>query len=118
MADLLGRLVSRRADRRIGGLSLGCVARIQAAASLAGADPPPTRLVEPLTIREREILKMLAAGATNRGIADELVVTVDTVNKHVSHVLSKLGAANRTEAVARGRELGELGELDLPATAP
>jgi LuxR family maltose regulon positive regulatory protein len=34
------------------------------------------------------------------------VITVDTVNKHVSHVLGKLGAANRTEAVTRARQLG------------
>ena len=34
------------------------------------------------------------------------MVTLDTVKKHVSHLLGKLGAANRTEAVARGRELG------------
>jgi LuxR family maltose regulon positive regulatory protein len=37
------------------------------------------------------------------------VVTVDTVKKHVSHILDKLGAANRTEAVARARDLGLLG---------
>ena len=49
---------------------------------------------------------MLAAGASNQAIARELVVTLDTVKKHVGHVLGKLGAANRTEAAARGRELG------------
>jgi LuxR family maltose regulon positive regulatory protein len=49
---------------------------------------------------------MLAAGRPNQAIADELVVTLDTVKKHVGHVLSKLGAGNRTEAVARARELG------------
>ena len=49
---------------------------------------------------------MLAAGRSNQAIASELVVTVDTVKKHVSHVLGKLGAVNRTEAVARARELG------------
>ena len=48
---------------------------------------------------------MLAAGRSNQSIAGELVVTLDTVKKHVSHVLDKLGAANRTEAVARAREL-------------
>ena len=40
-----------------------------------------------------------------QAIARELVVTLDTVKKHVGHVLAKLGAANRTEAVARAREL-------------
>ena len=49
---------------------------------------------------------MLAVGRSNQVIAAELVVTLDTVKKHVSHVLGKLGAANRTEAVARARELG------------
>ena len=49
---------------------------------------------------------MLAAGRSNQAIAGELVVTLDTVMKHVTHVLVKLGAASRTEAVVRARELG------------
>ena len=49
---------------------------------------------------------MLAEGQPNQAIARELVVTLDTVKKHVGHLLGKLGAANRTEAVARARELG------------
>ena len=51
---------------------------------------------------------MLAAGRSNRAIATQLVVSLDTVKKHVSHVLEKLEAANRTEAVARARELNLL----------
>jgi LuxR family maltose regulon positive regulatory protein len=66
-------------------------------------------LVEPLTGRELDVLRLLAAGNPNQAIAGELVVTLDTVKKHVSHVLDKLGAANRTEAVARARELGLIG---------
>ena len=62
-------------------------------------------LIDPLTSRELEVLQMLAAGKSNQAIAGELVVTLDTVKKHVSHVLGKLGAANRTEAVARARQL-------------
>ena len=65
-------------------------------------------LVEPLSARELEVLGYLAAGASNQQIADELVVALATVKKHVSHVLDKLGAANRTQAVARARELGLL----------
>ena len=49
---------------------------------------------------------MLAAGKSNQAVATQLVVSLDTVKKHVSHVLTKLGAVNRTEAVARARELG------------
>jgi LuxR family transcriptional regulator, maltose regulon positive regulatory protein len=52
------------------------------------------------------VLALLAAGAPNPRIAGELVVTLDTVKKHVSHLLGKLGAANRTEAVTRARQLG------------
>ena len=89
----------------------GCGARSRAGRtrrSGAGAAPlpPVPGIIEPLTARELQVLAMLAGGRSNQAIAAELVVTLDTVKKHVSHVLGKLGAANRTEAVARGRELG------------
>ena len=71
-------------------------------------DAVPSGIVDPLTSRELEVLEMLAAGRSNQAIAGELVVTLDTVKKHVGHVLGKLGAANRTEAVARARELNLL----------
>ena len=66
----------------------------------------PPGLVEPLTDRELEVLRLIAAGKSNQRIAHEMVVAVDTVKKHVTHILGKLGAANRTEAAARARELG------------
>jgi LuxR family transcriptional regulator, maltose regulon positive regulatory protein len=74
----------------------------QAAASTS------TGLVEPLTDRELEVLRLLAAGRRNRDIAQELVVTLETVKKHTSQLFDKLGAANRTEAVAHARRLGLL----------
>src|SRR5712691_2374997 len=63
-------------------------------------------LVDQLTARELDVLRLLAAGAPNSRIAEQLVVSLDTAKKHVSHLLGKLGAANRTEAVTRARELG------------
>jgi LuxR family transcriptional regulator, maltose regulon positive regulatory protein len=62
-------------------------------------------IVEPLTSRELEVLGLLATGRSNQAIAGQLVITLDTVKKHVSHLLDKLGATNRTEAVTRAREL-------------
>lgn len=62
--------------------------------------------VEPLTPRELEVLHLLAAGQTNRQIADSLVVTERTVKFHVSSILAKLGAGNRTEAVALANQRG------------
>jgi LuxR family transcriptional regulator, maltose regulon positive regulatory protein len=71
----------------------------------AGQTPVPG-LAEPLTARETQVLHLLASGAPNQRIAGDLVVTLDTVKKHITHVLGKLGAANRTEAVTRARQLG------------
>jgi LuxR family transcriptional regulator, maltose regulon positive regulatory protein len=91
--------------------------RLLHAFELAGLPvlPPPRRggaapggLVLPLSGRELEVLQLLAAGSSNRAIAEELVVTVDTVKSHVTHILDKLGVANRTQAVVRARELGLL----------
>jgi LuxR family maltose regulon positive regulatory protein len=72
----------------------------------AAAEPRIPQLAEKLTGRELEVLALLAAGQSNQRIASSLFISLDTVKKHVSHVLAKLGAGNRTEAVTRGRELG------------
>ena len=114
MAARLGRLIAAQRAGQAVEVPLGCLARLQRAFGAEPAAPPgPGRgtvavpgLVDPLTGRELEVLGMLAAGKSNQAIAAEFVVTLDTVKKHVSHVLGKLGAANRTEAVARARELG------------
>ena len=108
MAALLGRLIAaQRAGQAAAGVPLGYLARLQRAfgPGRPGPDPVPAGIVDPLTSRELEVLEKLAAGRSNQAIAGELVVTLDTVKKHVGHVLGKLGAANRTEAVARAREL-------------
>jgi LuxR family transcriptional regulator, maltose regulon positive regulatory protein len=73
----------------------------------AGVAVPPG-LVVPLSGRELEVLALLGAGMPNQAIAQELVISQDTVKRHVSHILDKLGAANRTQAVTRARELGLL----------
>ena len=114
MAALLARLIAaQRTGRAAARVPLGCLARLQRAlgaqdivpeAGRGGATAVPG-LVEQLTSRELQVLEMLAAGRSNQAIASQLVVTLDTVKKRVSHVLGKLGAANRTEAVARAREL-------------
>jgi len=62
-------------------------------------------LVDPLSVRELEVLRLLAAGASNQDIATRLVITVHTVKEHVKHILAKLAVTNRTQAVTRAREL-------------
>ena len=92
------------------------LARLLTAFEQAGTPIRPPRrgtvvvpgLIEPLTERELQVLGLLADGRSNKTIADELVITLDTVKRHVTHVLDKLGAANRTQAVARARALGLL----------
>jgi LuxR family transcriptional regulator, maltose regulon positive regulatory protein len=71
----------------------------------AGTVPPPG-LAEPLTGRELAVLRLLAAGKPNQRIAHDLVVALNTVKKHLTHILGKLGAANHTQDGARARDLG------------
>jgi LuxR family maltose regulon positive regulatory protein len=63
-------------------------------------------LVEPLTEREQEILRLIGAGLSNAEIAQRLVIATGTVKRHLNNVYGKLGVESRTQAIARGRELG------------
>ncbi len=116
MAALVARLLAaqKAGQAPARDVPLGCLARLLRAFGQPPAAPGAGRsaaaavpgLVEQLTARELEILALLAAGTPNPRIAADLVVSLDTVKKHVSHLLGKLGAANRTEAVTRARQLG------------
>jgi LuxR family transcriptional regulator, maltose regulon positive regulatory protein len=119
MGALLGRLVAaqRTGQAPADGIPLEYLGRlVRATDQHLATTGPRTRpdpgaaggLVEALTARELEVLGLLAAGQENQQIAKELVVAVSTVKKHVTHILEKLGAANRTEATARAREFGLL----------
>ena len=76
-------------------------ARIAPPARAAGAG-----LAEPLSAREIEILRLLSDGLTNRQIAERLCLAEGTVKNHVTDILAKLGARDRTQAALRARELG------------
>jgi LuxR family maltose regulon positive regulatory protein len=65
-------------------------------------------LIDPLSERELEVLHSMATGASNDEIAEQLVIAVSTVKRHVSNILGKLTVSNRTQAVSRAREIGLL----------
>jgi LuxR family maltose regulon positive regulatory protein len=92
--DLLGAF-----RREVGRLS----ASPDAGAHSSSAGEPP---IDALTPRELDVLLLLAEGLTNKAIAGKLIVASSTVKQHLKNIYSKLDAHSRTEAVARGRELG------------
>jgi DNA-binding NarL/FixJ family response regulator len=67
---------------------------------------PQTNPLEPLSDREREVLVLLAQGNANKEIAEKLVITEGTVKNHVSNILAKLRAENRTQAADIARKHG------------
>lgn len=70
-------------------------------------EPAPAQLlIEPLTSRELEVLKLIESGCTNQDIGNRLVISIPTVKRHISNLYAKLGAKSRTQAVSLGRELG------------
>jgi LuxR family maltose regulon positive regulatory protein len=73
----------------------------------AGTEAPPRAqpLIEPLSQRELEVLRLVAAGLSNREIADALFVSVNTVKTHLQRIYGKLGVRSRTAAVTRAQEL-------------
>ena len=75
---------------------------------ISSPTPDQQALPESLSPREQEILALLAAGLTNREIAEELVISSQTVKKHAGNIYSKLGVHSRTGAAARARDLNLL----------
>ena len=67
--------------------------------------PPAQFLIEPLSQRELEVLKLIEAGCSNQGIAARLVISLPTVKRHISNIYAKLGVKSRTQAISLGREL-------------
>jgi len=59
-----------------------------------------------LTARELEVISLVTAGATNQEIGERLVISLNTVRRHVTNIFNKLGVSNRTQAAARARDLG------------
>lgn len=76
-------------------------AAVQEPAATPGSPP----LVEPLTEREMEVLRLMASGLSNREIAVELVLAMGTVKAHLHNIYGKLGVRGRVEAASRAREL-------------
>ncbi|HUG14138.1 MAG TPA: LuxR C-terminal-related transcriptional regulator [Thermomicrobiales bacterium] len=103
MRDLLRRATSRG--------TAGSHARRLLAAFDEPAQPVSTAsqaaadLAEPLTAREVEILRLVAAGMRNQQIADQLFISLATVKRHIANCYGKLGVSHRTAAVARANEL-------------
>jgi len=68
----------------------------------------PHALIEPLSDREREILRLIVSGASNREIADKLCLAEGTVKNHITNILAKLAVRDRTQAALRAIEMGIL----------
>lgn len=75
---------------------------------LTTMDHEGSGLIDPLTDREMDVLHLLSEGYSNQQIAEQLVITEDTVKRHNTHIYGKLAVSNRTQAVLRAQELGLL----------
>lgn len=73
---------------------------------LSHTPPSAPALIEPLSDREIEVLRLVAQGDSNREIADRLVITEGTVKNHLTNILGKLGVRDRTQAALKAKELG------------
>lgn len=106
----LARLLEREREAG-GGMQTYLHSLLNAFGKQAAVHPSsriPHPLIEPLTAREREVLRLIAEGLSNQELAARLHLSPQTVKVHTRNIYSKLGVASRTQAVARGRELGFL----------
>ena len=120
MAALLRDVAAREQDSSEQGFSKqgsSFVARLLAAfrddslrgqASSASPVPASQPLIEPLRLREIEVLRHIASGRSNREIADEMVLAESTVKWYLRNIFGKLNVHRRTQALARARELNLL----------
>jgi len=73
--------------------------------AVSATQAPAQILIEPLTVRELEVMRLIEAGCSNQEIAAKLVVSIATVKRHISNIYAKLGVKSRTQAVALKKEL-------------
>ena len=118
--DLLARLLRHLFEQQRAqkdseqAISIAYLSTLLKAFTQPGAFFQPTPLAEsqplfdPLSLREREVLHLIAVGRKNREIADELVVVTGTVKAHINMIYQKLGVTNRVQAITRARALGLL----------
>jgi LuxR family maltose regulon positive regulatory protein len=101
----MGELLRGAAHR---GIRTAYVGHLLARAPAEPVPAAPSPLIEPLSDRELEVLRLIAAGLSNREIAQKLVITPGTAKWHANNIYGKLGVHSRTQAVALARELGLL----------
>ncbi len=96
----------------LAGVAPEYVGKLVALNEIANPDNSPSspepRLVEPLSGREMDVLRLLAQGDADKKIAATLIIARETVHKHLKNIYEKLGVHSRTEAIARARDLGVL----------
>ena len=83
-------------------------ARIEQYSNDSNHTPASQSLIEPLSDRELEVLRLVAEGLSNREIGERLFLALDTIKGNNSRIYAKLGVQRRTEAIARAHELGLL----------
>ncbi|HET9912356.1 MAG TPA: LuxR C-terminal-related transcriptional regulator [Anaerolineales bacterium] len=102
--DAMTRLLCQVQSHQVGsGYAAVLLSKIS---EIPGMTQPSMQLLsEPLTTREVEVLKLIEAGCSNQDIAEQLVISIPTVKRHISNIYAKLGVKSRTQALAIGKEL-------------
>ena len=102
--EAMTRLLCQAQSRQVGsGYAAVLLSKIGKTSGMT--QPSMQLLIEPLTTREVEVLKLIEAGCSNEDIAGQLVISIPTVKRHISNIYGKLGVKSRTQALAIGKEL-------------
>ncbi|MBE0687051.1 MAG: tetratricopeptide repeat protein [Anaerolineaceae bacterium] len=102
--EAMTRLLCQAQSRQVGsGYAAVLLSKINNTSGMT--QPSMQLLIDPLTDREIEVLKLIKTGCTNQDIADQLVISLPTVKRHISNIYGKLGVNSRTQALAIGKEL-------------
>jgi len=102
--EAMTRLLCQAQSRQVGsGYAAVLLSKINNTSGMT--QPSMQLLIDPLTYREIEVLKLIKTGCTNQDIADQLVISLPTVKRHISNIYGKLGVNSRTQALAIGKEL-------------
>ena len=102
--EAMTRLLCLAQSRQVGsGYAAVLLSKIGKTSAMT--QPSMQLLIEPLTTREVEVLKLIETGCSNEDIARQLVISITTVKRHISNIYGKLGVKSRTQALAIGKEL-------------